>query len=79
MNIQTIPAPDLRNPVVIRKLGIEALTKELGAVGMAYFMRQFETGYGDYTAERDELLKSITSEEIIAEARKIDRQKLSAI
>jgi hypothetical protein len=77
MNSQTMAAPDLRNPAIVRKLGIEALTKELGAVGMAYFMRQFETGYGDYTAERDKLLEGITADEIVTEARIIDRQKLS--
>lgn len=75
MNPQAIT--DFRNPAVVRKLGIEALTKELGAVGMAYFMRQFEIGYGDYTAERHELLEGVTSDEIIAQARIIDQQKQS--
>ena len=41
-------------------------------------MRQFEAGYGDYTAERDEMLDGITNEEIIAQARIIDNQKLSS-
>jgi hypothetical protein len=56
-------AIDYRNPVMIRKLGIDALVKELGPVGMAYFIRQFDSGEGDYTAERDELLKDFTLEE----------------
>jgi len=33
----------------IRKLGIEALTMHLGAVGMIRFLQQGETGWGDYT------------------------------
>jgi hypothetical protein len=65
-------AVDFRNPSIIRKLGISALTKELGVVGAAYFIRQFETGSGDYTAERDKLLEGITMDEIIENVRKID-------
>ena len=48
---------------VIRKVGIETLTKELGPVTTAYFIRQFDMGKGDYTKERDELLKDITTME----------------
>ena len=46
-------AIDYRNPNVIRKLGIDALTKELGPVGMAYFIQQYDRGEGDYTSERE--------------------------
>jgi hypothetical protein len=42
---------------IIRKAGIETLTKELGPVETAYFIRQFDMGKGDYTKERDELLE----------------------
>ena len=52
------------NPAVLRKVGIEALTKELGPLGMTLFLRQYENGYGDYTEERDDLLKDITLEAI---------------
>ncbi len=55
---------DLRNPSIIRKMGIQALTKELGAVGMAYFIRQFDQGEGDYTKERDSLLNNMTMQDI---------------
>lgn len=61
MNIST---SDLRNTNKIRKMGIDALTKELGAVGMAYFIRQFDIGEGDYTAEREHLLADVTMEDI---------------
>lgn len=57
-------AADFRNPSIIRKLGIEALTKELGAVGMAYFIRQFDRGEGNYTIEREQLLADVTMEDI---------------
>lgn len=40
----------------IRQQGIDALTRELGTVGMIRFLQQFETGKGDYTAERHQWL-----------------------
>ena len=46
-----------RNPSVIRKLGIEALSEALGPVGMARFLQQYETGVGDYTKDRALWLK----------------------
>jgi hypothetical protein len=36
----------------IRQRGIEALAQALGPAGMIRFLQQFETGRGDYTAER---------------------------
>jgi hypothetical protein len=55
MSLQT------KNLNTIRKAGIEMLTKELGPVETAYFIRQFDMGNGDYTKERDELLKDIVT------------------
>ena len=40
----------------IRERGIRALITYLGPVGMVRFLQQFETGRGDYTAEREQLL-----------------------
>jgi hypothetical protein len=37
----------------IRRAGLEALCRELGPAGMARFLQQFQTGHGDYTAERE--------------------------
>lgn len=65
-------AMDYRNPNTIRKMGIEALTKELGPVGMASFIRQYDDGEGDYTAERKKLLAGITLDDIL---NGIDQQK----
>ena len=56
-------AIDYNNPAALRKAGLDALTRELGPLGMALFMRQYEYGYGDYTAEREELLKDVTLDE----------------
>ena len=55
---------------VIREKGFDVLTKELGASGMAVFIRQFESGKGDYTAEREEALKNISMDDIVASIKK---------
>jgi hypothetical protein len=56
-------AIDYRNPKVIRKLGVNVLTKELGPDGMAYFIQQFDRGEGDYTEERRQWLDDMTVED----------------
>lgn len=43
----------------IRQEGLKALASKLGPVGMVRFLQQFETGQGDYSAERHSLLKDI--------------------
>lgn len=48
----------------IRQKGLEALSRELGPVGMIRFMQQFETGSGDYSIERHEWLQDETVEGI---------------
>ncbi|MDR1149008.1 MAG: hypothetical protein LBK66_10295 [Spirochaetaceae bacterium] len=55
----------------IRKLGIEALNEKLGPLGMVEFMRQFDSGYGDYTKERHDWLDELTIEDISNEIKKI--------
>ncbi len=51
---------------------VPALQKELGAVGAAYFIRQFSVGRGDYTAGRDALLRGVTADEIIRNVREAE-------
>ena len=53
----------------VRRMGIEALTEKLGPIGMIEFMRQFDSGYGDYTKERHAWLDNMTIEEISNEIR----------
>jgi len=52
----------------IRRMGIEALTEKLGPVGMVEFIRQFDSGYDDYTKERHEWLDDIDIETIVKQA-----------
>ena len=56
-------AVDYNDPVSLHKAGIKALSKELGPLGMVLFMRHYDNGYGDHTAEREELLKGFTIED----------------
>ena len=56
----------------IRLTGLRALSRDLGAVGLVRFLQQFETGYGDYTAERRLWLGESSAEEI---AQEIERQR----
>lgn len=61
MSIQTL------SPSVIRKVGLDALAKALGPVGMVRFLQQFDTGAGDYTRERAAWLKDIDVKTVVEE------------
>ena len=63
------------NPAILRKLGIEALCKPLGPIGMVRFLQQYETSTGDYTRERDLWLKDINIESIAMELRNRRKKK----
>ncbi len=60
----------------VRIAGLKALSRELGPVGMVRFLQQFETGSGDYTAERHQWLGSPSVEDIV---REIEQQRSSAL
>ena len=53
------------NLSVIRQTGFRALTRALGATGTVLFIRQFENGTGNYTEERNDILKDITLDDIV--------------
>lgn len=40
----------------VRRRGLEVLARELGPVGMIRFLQQAETGYGDYSHDRQRWL-----------------------
>ena len=54
-------------PAELRRVGLEALVKALGPVGMARFFQQFDLGHGDYTAERDDILGNPSVDELVDE------------
>lgn len=45
---------NLNTPIEIRNAGMKALQETLGPVGMVKFIQQYDTGYGDYTKEKQE-------------------------
>jgi len=53
----------------IRTRGLEVLRRELGPAGMLRFLRQFEMGHGDYSAERHQWLEHQPLEDLIAKLR----------
>jgi hypothetical protein len=58
----------------IRRLGLEALMRQLGPVGMVRFLQQFETGQGDYTAERHQWLGNADVQSLAEQIRAARRQ-----
>ncbi|RLG58032.1 MAG: hypothetical protein DRN95_04955 [Candidatus Hydrothermarchaeota archaeon] len=50
----------------IRKIGIDALAKSLGPIGMVRFIQSFDLGSGDYTKERSQWLNQ-SMDEIVKE------------
>lgn len=58
----------------IRRLGMQALIRELGPVGAIRFLQQFETGDGDFTRERQDWIGKSSVAELAARLRKRDPQ-----
>lgn len=71
MSVQPKPLSELTQQA------IDVLFKEIGIVNTVRFLNQFTMGYGDYTEERESLLKDLTLDEIVEAARKV-REKGNA-
>ena len=67
--------PQQTNPVILRKIGLEALYKSLGPIGMVRFLQQYEAGTGDYTKKRDLWLKGIDIDSIAVELHRTRKKK----
>ena len=68
----TINYRDQRN---LRRLGMAALKEKLGSVGAIYFIRQFNTGSGDYTKERETLHANMTFDDIVKGSMEMDTKR----
>jgi hypothetical protein len=55
---------DIHDARFIREKGLEALTRELGPVGTVYFLRQFNSGKGNWTEDRKKELAGLAIEDI---------------
>ena len=60
MVVQTRPLAE------VTQTAIRVLCREIGLADTMRFVGQFTVGYGDYTAERDDLFKNMTLDEMIA-------------
>jgi len=58
----------ITNPVELRSRGFQALVKELGWVNAVRFLRQYETGGGDYVHERDSILPDWDADTLVEKA-----------
>jgi len=58
----------------INQQAIRLLYQELGVVDTVRFLKQFTTGFGDYTQEREILFEKKTLDEIVSE---IEKQRKS--
>lgn len=50
----------MMTPLELNRLGYATLIETLGFDGMIRFLRQFESGQGDYTAERQKSLAQVS-------------------
>ena len=69
MDVQTL------SPSQIREVGVDALTKALGPIGMVRFLHFFETGIGDYTREREKWLGEPGVRDIVEEIKEQRKDK----
>ena len=64
------------NPNAIRNEGYRALINELGAAGAVVFLRQFESGRGNYTEERRKMVEDSSVDVIAERIRKRNEQQM---
>jgi len=60
---------------MIREEGFKVLSEQLGAAGTAVFIHQFENGIGNYTEEREEMLKEVKIDDIVERIKKRNTNK----
>lgn len=58
-------AVNYRTESKIQQLGIEAIRKGIGVVGLIRFMQQFDKGHGDYVKDRQHWQKDYTVDTLV--------------
>ena len=64
----------MMTPIEINRIGYRALVDALGFDGAIRFMRQFDSGEGDYTNQRQQWLDKLSLEDIVTD---IERRRTS--
>ena len=63
-------------PIELRRKGDRVLVDNLGQINTIRFLQQVGWGHGDYTKEREELLKGVKRDEFFQDLQRIrNRQK----
>lgn len=68
MVVQTKPLAE------VTQTAIRVLCREIGLVDTMRFVGQFTMGYGDYTAERDDLFGDMTLDDMISAIKQTQSQ-----
>ena len=55
---------NIRDLIEVQKIGIDALIRELGAVGTINFLQLYDRGSGDYTKERHAYFDGMSVDDI---------------
>jgi len=55
----------------VRREGFRALLERLGPADTIRFLQQYDPGHGDYTKERDALLKDLTLDGLIQDLERL--------
>jgi hypothetical protein len=61
----------ITDPVELRRRGFTALVQALGWVNAVRYLHQYESGQGDYTRERDQMLPDWDAEMLVRKAREL--------
>ncbi|MBP0029592.1 hypothetical protein [Roseofilum sp. Guam] len=64
-------------PVELARKGFKVLVDNLGYVDSVKFLRLFDPGHGDYTAERHQWLDEMSMDDILADIHQRQKQSLS--
>lgn len=64
----------MRTAMDLQREGFRALCDRLGLAGAVRFLWQLEAGHGDYTKERDKIVRGARVEEIAAAIRRRRRR-----
>ena len=67
---------NLMNTITLHDINVKAqaiLARELAPMEFIQFFRQYESGHGNYTQEREQILGQPSLDEIVAEVRSIEK------
>jgi hypothetical protein len=62
-------------PIELKQKGYQVLVKELGEINTIRFLQEMGWGNGDYTKERQEILKNITRSEFWHQIKEMRKEK----